>query len=221
VKGVIFDMDGVLVDSSQAHLASWQALGREIGRDFPPSLFQATFGMHNHQIIPLWLGETPPDLERLAQRKEELYRAAAPATVRALPGAVELVRELAGEGFALAVASSGPRANVELILDLLGLRPLFAALATGEDVRRGKPDPEVFRVALERLGLPPQACVVIEDAPQGVEGALAAGTAVVAVCSTRPARDFQAYPVTVVQSLGELSADRLRRLLDPPDASAG
>jgi beta-phosphoglucomutase len=208
-------MDGVLVDSGAAHFASWAQLGDEIGTPFTRALFDRTFGMHNNQIIPLWLGATvsEDEVRRHGLRKEELYRAVARDVLRPLPGAVELVTALDDNGFALAVASSGPRANVALILDILGLATRFDFLSTGDEVTHGKPHPEVFLKAIQGLGRQPTECVVIEDAPQGVQAARAAGTAVVAVTSSRPRADL-ADADLVVDSLTELDPNRLTRIIE-------
>jgi HAD superfamily hydrolase (TIGR01509 family) len=213
--GAIFDMDGVLVDSAELHYRAWSRLGEELGAPHPREVFERTFGMHNRQIIPIWLGrELPPDeLEALSVRKEALYREAAAAGIAPLEGVIDLIGSLWRSGFALAVGSSGPLANVELILDALGVRDRFTALSTGDDVTHGKPDPEVFIKAARKLGLPPERCAVIEDAPQGVEAGLRAGARVVAVASTRPARELRAAHL-VVSSLAELDAPRLRRVIE-------
>ncbi|MBI4603931.1 MAG: HAD family phosphatase [Planctomycetes bacterium] len=213
--GVIFDMDGVLVDSAEAHYEAWRRLGREIGAEFPRSVFVSTFGMHNRQIIPLWLGDSFPDEEgdRWSERKEAIYREVAAKTLKPLDGAVDLIQALAAGGFSLAVGSSGPKANVELVLDVLGVRDRFAALSTGDDVRHGKPNPEVFLKAAGKLCLPAPRCAVIEDAPQGVEAGLAAGSRVVAVATTRPAAELAGAHL-VVESLRELSSERILRLFE-------
>jgi beta-phosphoglucomutase len=212
--GAIFDMDGVLIDSTEAHFAAWSRLGDEVGVPMRREIFEGTFGMHNRQILPLWLGDhlESAEIERLSERKEAMFRKEAPSSVRALDGAVELVEQLDNAGFALAVGSSGPRANVELILDLLGVRARFDALATGDDVHHGKPDPEVFLTAAARLSLPPGSCAVIEDAPQGIQAGLRAGCRVIAVASTRPRSELGAAHL-VVESLREVRAGAVQSLL--------
>jgi beta-phosphoglucomutase family hydrolase len=212
--GVIFDMDGVLVDSAEAHFAAWRRLGEEVGTPHERSFFNRTFGMHNREIIPQWLGPAVPrdDVERLSERKEALYRDVAATTLEPLDGVIELVEALAQEGFLLAVGSSGPPPNVELALEVLGARDLFRALSTAADVSEGKPHPEVFLRAAEKLGLPPSRCVVVEDAPQGVEAGLRAGCKVIAVASTRPRAELSAAHI-VVDGLRELSPARIRSLL--------
>ena len=216
------DVDGVLVDSAEAHYESWALLGREEGRPFGRDLFQGTFGMHNSQIIPRWWGTalSASEVERMALRKEELYRDLARTVLRPLPGAASLVRDLHASGFSLAVASSGPLANVRLALQVVGVEELFAVLVTGDDVTRGKPHPEVFDKAIDRLGLLPERCAVIEDAPQGVTAGLAAGSRVLAVTTSRPAQDLQ-HATRVVSSLEQVTARDLRALIDAPALPPG
>lgn len=213
--GVIFDMDGVLVDSSQAHFQAWQRLGEKEGRPFTPAMFLRTFGMHNQQIMPLWLEHEVPqsEIHRLADWKEATYRQLVPTLMRPMPGVVALIRALRAEGVPLAVGSSGPLPNIRLILESLQIQDCFAALSTGEDVTHGKPDPEVFMVAARRLALPAQRCVVVEDAPQGVEAARRAGMAVLAITSSHRAQDLTAD--RVVESFAGLHPADLKSLLAP------
>lgn len=211
--GVIFDMDGVLVDSSRAHYEAWRRLGEQEGRPFTPELFLSTFGMHNGQILPLWLdGEADPaEMNRLAGWKEAKYRELAAHMMEPIAGVVELITKLRAADVPLAVGSSGPLANIELILRQLGVAEHFQALSTGDDVEHGKPDPEVFLVAARRLGLDPHRCLVIEDAPQGIEAARRAGMAVLAITSSRPSADLPAD--RVVDSFVGLTPRDLQELL--------
>ncbi len=213
-SGLIFDMDGVLVDSEEAHLVAWQKLGDEIGIPFSKEVFESTFGMHNRQILPLWIGEELAEdvLTAHSDRKEALYREAARDTLKPLPGIPERLHELHEAGWKLAVGSSGPKPNVEMVLEILGTSHLFTALSTGDDVKNGKPHPEVFLKAVERLELPAERCIVIEDAPQGVTAGLRAGAKVVAVTSTKP-REELSESHWVVDCLTELSSEKLMGLL--------
>jgi beta-phosphoglucomutase len=212
--GVIFDMDGVLVDSAEAHYRAWCLLGEEVGTPHPREFFAKTFGMHNREIIPLWLGPGLPsaEVERLSVLKEAMYREVAAETLRPVDGVVELIHALRADGFLLGVGSSGPPPNVELALDLLGVRGDFAALSTAADVREGKPHPEVFLKAAERLGIPPSRCAVVEDAPQGIEAGRRAGSKTIALVSTRPAEELAGADI-LVRSFGELDPGRIRSLI--------
>ena len=214
--GVIFDMDGVLVDSYRAHFASWNVMLAEHGRAVTEAEFVTTFGRTSREIIAaLWPDGRLSDgqIAALDARKEEAFREILAREFPAMPGAAGLLRSLDVDGFALAIGSSGPPENVELVLDRLGLRRLFRAVVTGMDVTRGKPDPQVFLLAAQRLGIPAARCVVVEDAPPGIAAARAAGMASVGLASTGRTREMLAAADLVVDSLGELSPEDFRQLI--------
>lgn len=214
-EAVIFDVDGVLVDSYHAHFESWQALAAEHGIEVTEEQFARTFGRTSRDIVlELW-PEPPGDaaVRALDDRKEALYREIVGRRFPAMDGAAELIESLLDDGFVLAVGSSGPPPNVDLVLATLG-RSSFAVTVTGHDVERGKPDPQVFLVAAERLGVDPSACVVVEDAAAGIRAARNAGMASVALVSTGHTVDELrgAGPDLVVRSLRELTPAALRGL---------
>ncbi|MDH7571729.1 MAG: HAD family phosphatase [Armatimonadota bacterium] len=212
--GVIFDLDGVLIDSSLLHLESWRIVGQERGFEMSEELFWRTFGMPNRQIFALLFGRPLPEeqADELSEYKESVYRKLAAGRLRPLPGAVELLHALRRDGFKVALGSSTPRSNVQVILDTIGIRHCFNAVVTGNDVTHGKPHPEVFLKAAERLQLPPARCVVVEDAVVGVDAARAAGMRCLAVTTTHP-REKLAHADRVVDCLTEVSANDLRELL--------
>ena len=210
---VIFDVDGVLVDSYQAHFQSWRQMLAEKGVEFTEEEFRATFGRTSRDIIAeLYDGKlTDEQIRELDERKEALYRDILRQEFPAIDGAVELVDALATAGIKLAVGSSGPNENVALTLECLGRSDAFAARVTGSDVTRGKPDPQVFLLAAERLGVSPAECVVVEDAPAGVEAANRAEMASVALTGTAT-REQLAEADVVVESLRELTVEQLQEL---------
>jgi beta-phosphoglucomutase len=217
-KAALWDMDGTLVDTAELHFQAWEAVCREHGRDFPRADFAATFGRRNPEIIHTLFGERFNDEQSaaLADRKEEVYRAAASAGVVLLPGARTLLDDLHRAGFVQAIGSSAPRANLELILRLTGVARFFDAVIGSEDTQRGKPDPQVFLVAAERLGVPPARCVVFEDAVAGVQAARAGGMKAVAVRFVGHHAESalrQAGADLVVESLEQVSARIVEDLL--------
>jgi beta-phosphoglucomutase len=207
MRAVLFDVDGVLVDSYAAHRRSWQRLAAEEGLPFSEEAFRQAFGRTSRESIAFFWPGRSSDAALLDARKEQLFRAEIGERFPAMDGARELVQALHAGGFALAVASSAPPENVELTSERLGIRDCFGAIVTGRDVLRGKPDPQVFLLAAERLGVPPARCVVVEDAPAGVLAAHRGGMKAVALLSTgRRREDFDdVKPELVVTSLRELS----------------
>lgn len=213
-KAAVFDLDGVLVDSSQFHYESWVRLGEEVGFTMTPEFFRATFGQRNDAILKrLVPNATEEQIERWGERKEALYREVAKGRLKPLPGSVELVQGLKRLGFCLAIASSTPRLNITFALQQLGLSGVFDAIVSAEDVTQGKPDPEVFLKAAERLGVAPSRCVVFEDAVAGVEAAKRGGMKCIAVTTTNP-REALAKADLVVDSLAEVTSEQVMALLE-------
>lgn len=209
---VIFDMDGVLVDSAQAHRRAWQQLGDEVGVPFSAQLFQETFGQRNATILPRWLGDMEtPRLAALERRKESLYRDfVRQGAVRIYAGVGTLLDVLRRGDAKTAIASSGPRENVELLIPLMDIADRIDATVTAEDVRHGKPDPEVFLIAAARLRVPRERCAVIEDSVHGIEAARRAGMLAVAVLtSTARPQLVAAGADWCVQEIGALDGEAL------------
>ncbi|MEW6250055.1 MAG: beta-phosphoglucomutase [Planctomycetota bacterium] len=183
IRGVIFDLDGVLVTTDELHYRSWQKLAAEEDIPFSRVVNQRLRGISRMESLEIILEACPgrysaEQKQALCDRKQGYYRAELEALTRAnlLPGALETVRELRRRGIRTAVGSSSR--NTGLILERLGLRELFDVVVDGNDITRAKPEPEVFLLAAERLGLRPAECLVIEDAVAGVESARRAGMAV-------------------------------------------
>jgi beta-phosphoglucomutase len=213
-QAVIFDVDGVLVDSYQAHFQSFRVMLEELGTEFTEAQFRATFGRTTRDIVAQLHDGKLSDEEicRFDDRKESLFRDILRQNFPAVDGAAELVESLAEAGFALAVGSSGPTENVQLTLDCLGCSELFTAQVTGGDVTHGKPDPQVFLLAAQRLGVPPGRCVVVEDASAGVEAANRAEMASIGLIGTAT-REQLSHARLVVDNLRELSPDTIANLI--------
>ena len=211
---VIFDVDGVLVDSYQAHFASWRQLYGELGRDYSESAFASDFGRRSGDILRRTLGDklTDGQVHELDQRKEALFRDLLRKNFLPMDGAVELIDALAADGFRLAVGSSAPLENIELSLEKLGRAAKFSAIVAGADVTRGKPDPQVFQLAAQRLGTSPDSCAVIEDAVHGIEAAQRAAMIGIALTGTATRTQLEKANF-VIDSLRELSPGKIRGLI--------
>ncbi len=219
VRAAIWDMDGTLVDTAELHFEAWRKTCQRLGRGFNRADFAATFGKRNPEILRILFGDkfTPSEIEQIGEEKEELYRAEAKHGVELLPGVAALMDGLHRAGFRQAIGSSAPHANLELILELTGISKYLGAVIGAEDTTRGKPDPQVFLLGAERLGVEPAHCVVFEDAPAGVQAAKAGGMKAVGVGFVGhhdPATLQAAGADRVVHSLDELTVADLERLLE-------
>ena len=208
---VLWDMDGTLVDSEEFHWLSWRDTMAAEGLPITRDQFVVTFGQRNDSILPHWLGAgaTPDRIQLIGDAKEALYRKLVRESGLApLPGAAEWVRRLHQEKWRQAVASSAPRANLDVVLEVIGLAGCFQAVASAEDVTAGKPDPQVFLTAASRLQIPPGQCVVVEDAAAGVEAARRAGMRSIGV-----SRKGSLAADVAVSSLADLPPDIFAKLL--------
>ncbi len=212
--GAIFDWDGVIIDSSVAHEASWEGLARELGRPSPAAHFKAGFGRKSDFIIRNILGWTqdPGEAIRLSRRKEELYREVIGARgIEPLPGVRVFLDRLRAAAVPCAVGSSTERKNIDTILALVGLEGFFSAIVSADDVTIGKPNPQVFLLGAERIGVPAARCVVFEDALVGLGAARAGGMKAVGVATTHPPEELIGADLAV-RRLDELSVADLRKL---------
>ena len=189
-SGVLFDMDGVLTANNPYHRAAWRELAAErLGLSLTEEdLDLKVDGGRNPEILERLLGFAPEPDEALAfgEAKEALYRDLARGKLREVPGLVAYLHALAARGIPVALVTSSDRPNVEFALEALDLTDHFTRRVLGEDVSRGKPDPEPFQRGAALLGLEPARCVAHEDAVNGVLSAAGAGCTVVALTTTMP-----------------------------------
>lgn len=207
-RGVIFDLDGVIIDTGLFHKQSWYDLAEKEGFVMSDELFYTTFGMQNYQIIPKLAGKqiSRNEINRMSDWKEQRYRELIAGKLQLLDGVKTLLEDLKSHGFALAIGTSAPQANLNFMLEHIPLADFFDAYVTGEEIEHGKPAPDTFLRAAEKLSIPAGKCVVVEDAVAGVRAGKAAGMTVVAVTNTTD-RARLAEADLVVDSLTELSAD--------------
>jgi HAD superfamily hydrolase (TIGR01509 family) len=214
-RGVLWDLDGTLVDSAEQHYAAWRDTLAVRGRAHPREEFARFFGRRNDAILAEMFGDTLDSAEhaRIADEKERRYRQLVRTDgLRPLPGVVDWLRRLREQGFRQALATMAPAANVEVVVEVLGVGAFLDATVAAEDVPSGKPAPDIFLEAARRIVVPPRRCIVVEDAPAGLEGARRAGMRSVGVLSEHHPR-LEAD--TVVTTLTALPPDAIRSLLDP------
>ena len=212
LQAVLWDMDGVLVDTFDAHYRSWQRTFDELSQPFDVEMFRKTFGMNNRLILTTVFERDLPEqfIHRVSDRKEELFRRGIKGTASLLPGVADWLKNFAEMGLKQAVASSAPQANIDALLEELKVRHFFQAEAAGATLK-GKPDPAVFLLAARQLGVEAAHCLVIEDAVAGVEAARRAAMRCVAVCTTNPPAALKGANV-ILPDLSLLTERHLRKL---------
>jgi len=181
----IFDLDGLMADSEPLAKWAWQQTLARYGRELDDQTFREVQGMRVADSARIFCERfsLPVPPEQVMDERDELFLATVPTRLCARPGLYPLLDELTARGLPLAVATSGHWRYVDLALQTLGLDSRFRAIAAGDEVERGKPAPDIYLLAAERLGVPPERCLALEDAPLGVEAAVAAGMTCLAVPS--------------------------------------
>jgi HAD superfamily hydrolase (TIGR01509 family) len=191
-KAILWDLDGVLIDSEHLHFITWEKTLHDAGFSFTYADFKATFGRNNLGVLTYLLGQPPSAefLDEMATRKESLFREKMVNNLELLPGVLHWLTWFQENGFKQAVASSAPPENVEAMVDEVKIRGFFNFLAAGGNLL-SKPDPSVFLLAAEKCAANPENCLVIEDSPAGIEGAARGGMKCIAVETTHPSNSLQ------------------------------
>jgi len=209
---ILWDMDGVLIDSGEPHFVAWVQTLADYKIAYPRATFNATFGMNNGGILEYIFGyRISPELEmEISERKEASYRQAAVGNTHLLPGVKVWLDYFLEAGVPQAVTSGAPQENIDTMIRELQLQGYFGSTISGYYLP-SKPDPEVFLLNARQIGIPPGQCIVIEDAVAGVQGALSAGMKCIAVTTTHPAGNLQAADM-VVDRLDEIHPSRVLSL---------
>lgn len=210
-KAVLWDMDGVLADTSQLHFETWERVLIEQGIPFDRQKFHMIYGLKNRDLLPLLVGRPlePSWMDWVSDKKELAYRQSIPGLLP-LPGVPSWLRRFKSWGWKQAVASSAPPENVEALVDVLNIRDYFDALVTPGDLP-GKPDPAVFLKASQELDIPASYCIVIEDSIPGIEAARKAGMRTIAVTTTNPPEALTQADI-VVETMDQLSIEQVESL---------
>jgi beta-phosphoglucomutase family hydrolase len=214
-KAVIWDMDGVIADTALYHFEAWQEVFQKRGVSFTEDDFRRNFGQRNDTIIRnvLGAGLPPSEIDIIAGEKEEIFRQRVRQKIKPLPGAIELIELLKEHFFSMALASSAPIENIRLIIRSLDINNCFHAIVSGKEVKEGKPSPQGFLLAADKLGVAPENCIVVEDAVAGVTAAKGAGMHCLAVTNTHPRVSLKEADL-IVDTLEAVSVSDLERLLN-------
>lgn len=216
IQALIFDMDGTIVDNMWVHTAVWLELLAEYGVEMTPLQFQAaTAGNTNTQLLRTLVNPAMSDDEvnAIASEKECRYRERFRPYLQPVAGLLPLLDQAQQANVPLAVATAANQPNIEYVLDGLQLRPYFEAVVGADDVAHGKPEPDLFLLAAQRLHLPPEVCLVFEDSLAGLEAAHRAGMQAVAVATSHAPEEMVQLP-SVQRAIADFSQIQLSDLVN-------
>jgi beta-phosphoglucomutase len=211
---VIFDMDGVIVDSNPYHKTAIQQFCRDHGQQLSDDqLLKKVYGRTNREWITALFGDIPEEtIHRYTEEKEELYRRLFNKDIKPLKGLIRFLNELENKKVPRAIGTSAPRSNVDFTLTRTETTRYFDIILNDTFVTHSKPHPEIYLKCAQALGLPNSQCIVIEDSLSGVEAGKAAGSKVIGITTTHPAHELSHCDL-VIDDFEGLTTERLRELL--------
>jgi len=212
LKAVIWDMDGVIVDSGPLHFNSWHNTLEQYSLVVSEAELRRLFGMTSPEVVKILFGNEVSEefVTQLCDEKELLFREAIQKNAQYIPGVEYWLKEFKLSGIRQAIASSGSQENIDAVLDTLDTRTYLNAVVSGKDMP-SKPDPGIFIKAAQQLGVDPKNCLVIEDAIAGVAGAKSAGMKCLAITTTNREEDL-ADAALILKDLESLSVSNLNSL---------
>lgn len=209
IKAAVYDMDDLMIDSYPLHMKAWDIILKKYGHsasEITEEMISGFVGMRVIETVEIIVKEFNMDIspEDLSREREDIFLEIAEKELETMPGFIESLEFFKKKGFKIAMASSATKKYIDVVLDKFKIREDFDVIVSGDDVSKGKPDPEVYRKASENLGLKPEESVVMEDAEKGVESAKNAGCKCIGVINTKtPTQDLSKADV-VLKSLNEI-----------------
>ncbi|NOX71287.1 MAG: HAD family phosphatase [Candidatus Micrarchaeota archaeon] len=217
MKGIIYDMDDLLVDSDPLHKEAWKKLLAEYRKDYsdlPEDVIAGFLGMRVidgarkiHSFFSI-----QEDFDMFYQKRMGIFLDIAKEKLKLMPGAKESLGLFRRSGFKIALATSGTNEYIDIVLDKFRLREYFDAIVSGDDVKKGKPNPEPYLVTAKRLGMKPDECLVLEDSEKGIESAKAAGCRCIAIPSPNTLPQDRSRADMVVRSLNEITLEMVKKI---------
>jgi len=209
IKAIIFDMDGVLVDSEPVHIETEKMTLREYGINVPESEWKGFTGTTDHDMFAYIVKNFTKGnigVDELVTHRAKTYLKMAPTKIQMIPGALEFLKQVKKSGFKIALTTSSTKEIQRPIFAKFNLHPYFDVIVTGDEITNGKPDPEAYLKTVEKLGIPATNCLVIEDSTNGIRSAKAAGCIAVGITTSFPKEKLQdAGADFVVDSFSELA----------------
>lgn len=205
MKAVIFDMDGVVVDNHKFHYEAWKAFADKYNFELNPTIYRDRFnGKTNTDLFQMIFGSiTPEEMKSYADEKEGMYQELYLPHMKAHTGLIDFLDYLETHKIKIALGTSAPTSNVDFTLDTLKLRKYFDVIVDGFQVKKGKPDPEIYQLCAMKLGEEPKNCVVFEDSLAGLESGERAGCKIVGVATSHQAFELKSHTDLIIHDFTE------------------
>lgn len=212
-KAVIFDMDGVVVNSMQADYHAWEKIFKENSIAFSNDVFKSFLGMKSRDIIKRLVKKEATDEEAISleKKKEAYFLDCAKQELTEITGVTDLLKELQKQNIPTALATGGTQGKADFVLATLGLKNYFTAITTADNVSEAKPNPEIFLKSAQKLTVAPNDCVVIEDAQNGIQAAKAAGMKVIGITTTHTQEELSNAD-KVIDNYSQLSLETIQTI---------
>ncbi len=215
IKAVIFDMDGVIVNNHEYHFKAWMEFAEKYEFHLDADIYRDQFnGKTNKDIFEMIFEDLNPEqIAEFSKEKEAMYRELYDSEMATTPGLLDFLASLKRNRIKIGLATSAPPENVDFILDGLQLRPEFDVIVDGTEVDRGKPDPEIYQIAMTKLNVNPKNCIVFEDSIAGIEAGTEAGCKVVGLATSHEVWEIQDKTEHIIYDFTEVKAvwDRISR----------
>jgi len=207
VRGVLFDMDGVIVDNHRFHFEAWMAFSKKYNFELNHDIYRDNFnGKTNIDLFKMIFGNISDlEIKKLSFEKESIYQSLYAAHMTPVKGLIHFLDQLKMNKIKIALGTSAPPENVNFILDRLNLREYFPVIINGSQVQKGKPDPQVYQLCAHNLGLDAKDCVVFEDSLLGLESGLRAGCQVIAVATSHEAFELKVKTNNIIHDFIDVS----------------
>lgn len=210
ICAVIFDLDGVIVDNMKYHKLAWKKFLEKYAASIDINTFSRHFGKRNEVLLKMVFNRrlSPEEVKKYGEEKESLYRELYAEDIETIPGLLEFLKLLKKKKIKTAVASAAPPVNVDFVLNKTGIREFFNVVLNAEDVKKGKPDPEIYLKTAHNLACSPRSCLVFEDSIPGLQAAKNAGMKVIALTTTYPPAELRDADL-IINDFTEVDLDNI------------
>ena len=215
LKAVLFDLDGTLLDNNEVHFKAWKKYLKDNGKEISDEDFKENISGRTNQDAVEYVYDkkmSKEEAEKYYLKKEEIYREMFAPDIKAINGLEAFLEDLKNNGVTMAIATSGIKVNIDFMFDNVPIKQFFDKIVDANDIKKGKPEPEIFLKTAEEVGFTGEQCIVFEDSIAGVQAGKAAGMKVVALTTTHTPEELKEADL-VIKDYTEIDFNKLRSII--------